>query len=156
MTDSTKEKIVVYTAISLLGACLIVVLGNLIVHAQSKSKVAPIEGYYTCDNNGCNSAKPPNLPPANTPQCTNSSGVCTAQPVVGWYQEQQVQGKPDMEICGYSGACVQTFEEVKPYVFADLPNGRIYKAVHEGCELFIVEAGPSAYTYAIATGRGCK
>jgi hypothetical protein len=55
-------------------------------------------------------------------------------------------------------------QEVKPYVFADLPHGRIYKTVHEGCELYIVEndyeAGPGTYNYqhayAITAGRGCK
>jgi cbb3-type cytochrome oxidase cytochrome c subunit len=64
-------------------------------------------------------------------------------------------------------AAAQETEEVKPYVFAELPHGRIYKAVHEGCEIFIVESdiaipgGQSAQrygttAYSIATGRGCK
>jgi len=71
---------------------------------------------------------------------------------------------------GMREAKAQTVEqqEVKPYVFAELPHGRIYKTVHEGCELFIVEteshgtmSGGSfatfeGHTYAIATGRGCK
>jgi hypothetical protein len=35
---------------------------------------------------------------------------------------------------------VPTQQEVAPYKFADLPHGRIYKAVHQGCELFIVES----------------
>jgi hypothetical protein len=54
-------------------------------------------------------------------------------------------------------------EEIPPYKFADLPHGRIYKAVHEGCELFIVEgemrvsgADDAGHFYAIATGRGCR
>jgi hypothetical protein len=55
-------------------------------------------------------------------------------------------------------------QEVKPYVFAELPHGRIYKTVHEGCELYIVEndmtgtAGQNAYEhfYSISSGRGCK
>jgi hypothetical protein len=53
-------------------------------------------------------------------------------------------------------------QEVKPYVFADLPHGRIYKTVHEGCELYIVEAdvvygtGGSSHAYDITAGRGCK
>jgi len=55
-------------------------------------------------------------------------------------------------------------DEITPYAFAELPHGgTIYKAVHEGCELFIVEgyeriAGSGDYgrSYAIATGRGCK
>jgi hypothetical protein len=52
-------------------------------------------------------------------------------------------------------------KEIAPYKFADLPHGRIYKAVHEGCELYIVEsewttgAGLNE-TYQVATGRGCK
>jgi hypothetical protein len=53
--------------------------------------------------------------------------------------------------------------EVAPYKFADLPHGRIYKAVHEGCELFISEgqmrvtgAADSGYFYTVATGRGCR
>jgi len=60
----------------------------------------------------------------------------------------------------------QETQEVKPYVFAELPHGRIYKTVHEGCELFIVETRSdwemayrdtnSTYNYAITTGRGCK
>lgn len=59
--------------------------------------------------------------------------------------------------------CVE-MKEVKPYAFAALPyGGKIYKAVHEGCELFIVEgyqrvpAAPDyGGNYAIATGRGCR
>ena len=56
-------------------------------------------------------------------------------------------------------------QEVKPYVFAELPHGRIYKTVHEGCELFIVESdiptlanqpGEQFHHYGIATGRGCR
>lgn len=55
-------------------------------------------------------------------------------------------------------------DEIAPYAFAELPHGgTIYKAVHEGCELFIVEgyqrvggAGDYGRSYAIATGRGCK
>jgi hypothetical protein len=55
-------------------------------------------------------------------------------------------------------------QEVKPYVFANLPHGRIYKTVHEGCELYIVENDMQTdyrniadqHIYSIATGRGCK
>jgi cbb3-type cytochrome oxidase cytochrome c subunit len=50
-------------------------------------------------------------------------------------------------------ARAQDTQEIKPYVFAELPHGRIYKAIHEGCELYIVE---SENGYTIATGRGCK
>jgi hypothetical protein len=54
------------------------------------------------------------------------------------------------------------FNEVKPYVFAELPHGRIYKTVHEGCELYIVESDWEAaqtwgnHTYSITAGKGCK
>lgn len=49
-------------------------------------------------------------------------------------------------------------QETKPYEFAELPHGFIYKAVHEGCELYIVEANTDSthMSYSIATGRGCK
>jgi hypothetical protein len=55
-------------------------------------------------------------------------------------------------------------QEVKPYVFAELPHGRIYKTVHEGCELYIVENDMQTdyrniaeqHIYAIAAGRGCR
>jgi hypothetical protein len=55
-------------------------------------------------------------------------------------------------------------QEVKPYVFAELPHGRIYKTVHEGCELYIVETETKVHPqnfypshfYSIAIGRGCK
>lgn len=50
----------------------------------------------------------------------------------------------------------QSVQEVPPYKFADLPHGRIYKAVHEGCELYIVESNLSLQVpeqYAITTGR---
>ena len=59
-------------------------------------------------------------------------------------------------------------QEVAPYRFADLPHGRIYKVVQQGCELFIVESDvqlPSGqygvlsypqHSYAVATGRGCR
>lgn len=53
--------------------------------------------------------------------------------------------------------------EVAPYKFADLPHGRIYKAVHEGCELFIVEtdndttmSSGHGFTYSVTAARGCK
>jgi hypothetical protein len=54
------------------------------------------------------------------------------------------------------------FQEVKPYVFAELPHGRIYKTVHEGCEVYIVESDSihandwDTHQYSITTGRGCK
>jgi hypothetical protein len=54
------------------------------------------------------------------------------------------------------------FNEVKPYVFAELPHGRIYKTVHEGCELYVAESDVAhvndwdAHSYTITTGRGCK
>jgi hypothetical protein len=59
------------------------------------------------------------------------------------------------------------FNEVKPYVFAELPHGRIYKTVHEGCELYVVESDvtiPSGQygmpfgteVYSITAGKGCK
>lgn len=54
-------------------------------------------------------------------------------------------------------------QEIAPYKFADLPHGRIYKAVHEGCELFIVENDflpehgvVTQHQYSISTGRGCR
>ena len=62
----------------------------------------------------------------------------------------------------------QESNEVAPYKFADLPHGRIYKAIHQGCEIFIVENdvqlpggnyGVLSYpqhSYAVATGRGCR
>jgi hypothetical protein len=63
-------------------------------------------------------------------------------------------------------AQAQDTQEIKPYVFAQLPHGRIYKTVHEGCELFITETEShwdmayrdtqTTYSYAVATGRGCK
>jgi hypothetical protein len=61
-----------------------------------------------------------------------------------------------------SGASVMEFQEVKPYVFAELPHGRIYKTVHEGCELYVVEndfytyGARDQHQYAITSGRGCK
>jgi hypothetical protein len=57
-------------------------------------------------------------------------------------------------------AQAQSSQEVAPYIFAKLTTDTvIYKAVHEGCELYIVES--DAYIgknpeVAIATGRGCK
>jgi len=50
--------------------------------------------------------------------------------------------------------------EVTPYKFADLPHGRIYKTVHDGCELYIVESEWQTgtglnHTYNITLGR-CK
>jgi hypothetical protein len=52
------------------------------------------------------------------------------------------------------------FEEVAPYAFAKLPHGTVYKTVHQGCEIFIVESVSWPYgeqvIYSIATGRGCK
>ena len=65
---------------------------------------------------------------------------------------------------GYRAAHAQETQEIKPYVFAELPHGRIYKAVHEGCELFITENDFQEFNnqygqvhfYTIATGRGCK
>jgi hypothetical protein len=61
-------------------------------------------------------------------------------------------------------AQAQDTQEIKPYVFAELPHGRIYKTVHEGCELFITENDfqefnnqyGAVHFYTIATGRGCK
>lgn len=60
----------------------------------------------------------------------------------------------------------QEANEAKPYVFADLPHGRIYKAVHQGCEIFVVESdinipagsygmANGQHAYSITTGRGC-
>jgi hypothetical protein len=57
-------------------------------------------------------------------------------------------------------------QEVKPYVVAELPNGsKLYKLVHQGCELFYV-AGSVGHTgelmkewntpVALTTGRGCR
>jgi hypothetical protein len=57
---------------------------------------------------------------------------------------------------------VMEFQEVKPYTFAELPHGRIYKTVHEGCELYVVEndfytyGARDQHQYAITSGRGCK
>jgi hypothetical protein len=70
-------------------------------------------------------------------------------------------------VLGHAHAMMEV-QEVKPYVFAELPHGRIYKAVHESCELYIVEndfnipggqygiESNQQHSYSIATGRGCK
>lgn len=51
-------------------------------------------------------------------------------------------------------------KEIAPYKFAELPHGsEVYKIVHQGCELFVVEnytMSHGAVTAAITTGRGCK
>lgn len=52
-------------------------------------------------------------------------------------------------------------QEVAPYKFADMEGDvHVYKAVHEGCELFIVRGhaldASKADTVSITTGRGCK
>jgi hypothetical protein len=58
----------------------------------------------------------------------------------------------------------QPQQEVKPYQVGEfevpmqMTAGKIYKTVHEGCELYIATA--SAYgkdpSVSITTGRGCK
>ena len=52
-------------------------------------------------------------------------------------------------------------QEVAPYEFAELPdanNVKVYKLVHQGCEIFVVYHKEWKYadTVGIATGRGCK
>jgi hypothetical protein len=63
----------------------------------------------------------------------------------------------------YAHAHAMEYQEVKPYAFAELPHGTIYKTVHEGCELYIVETNNDradsmgkGFTYSITAGRGCK
>lgn len=65
-----------------------------------------------------------------------------------------------MFLCAYCDGPsteAQAPSEVKPYAFADIPGGEVYKLVHEGCELYIVL--DSAYnnpSVSITTGHGCK
>lgn len=54
-------------------------------------------------------------------------------------------------------------QDVAPYEFGKTPDGtKIYKAVHQGCELFIAENYKfqmnhgDAIAVSITTGRGCK
>jgi hypothetical protein len=54
-------------------------------------------------------------------------------------------------------------QEVAPYLAKETPSGtRIYKTVHQGCELYIAENIHTQFNYAdtvavsITTGRGCK
>ena len=56
----------------------------------------------------------------------------------------------------------QEVKEVKPYAFAELPNGtHVYKLVHEGCELYVAQNYVGQINHAdsvgiaITTGRGC-
>jgi hypothetical protein len=74
--------------------------------------------------------------------------------LIGWWLDRGMGPAHAMEV-----------QEVKPYVFAELPHGRIYKTVHEGCELYIVESdiptvsnqpGLSFHHYSLSTGRGCQ
>ena len=61
----------------------------------------------------------------------------------------------------YRPVHAQNNREVAPYKFADLPYGRIYKSVHEGCELFIVESDfftdyhnlTEQHAYSVTLGR---
>lgn len=66
-------------------------------------------------------------------------------------------------VFGYKGVKAQEIKEVRPYAFAELPNGTIvYKTVHEGCELYIAQNyvgqlnHADSVSVAITTGRGCK
>jgi hypothetical protein len=53
-------------------------------------------------------------------------------------------------------------KEVKPYLVGETPGAtKIYKLVHQGCEIFIAENfpiqfQPTAVSVSITTGRGCK
>lgn len=62
-------------------------------------------------------------------------------------------------------AAPQAAQEVQPYEFAHVPvafhdvDVKVYKMVHEGCEIYIATNSAVAYqaaSLAIATGRGCK
>ena len=59
-----------------------------------------------------------------------------------------------------SKASADSLQEIEPYQFASFQGGsvKIFKAVHEGCELYITTG--TVYsgnpTVAITTGRGCK
>lgn len=62
-------------------------------------------------------------------------------------------------------AQAQTQQDVKPYEFAAIPvpfhtvDVKVYKMVHQGCEIYITTnsaMGHEAASIAIATGRGCK
>ena len=58
----------------------------------------------------------------------------------------------------------QSKQEIAPYQFAEfsvsqqLTDGQVYKAVHEGCELYIAVVGKNGQSpsVSITTGRGCK
>jgi len=62
------------------------------------------------------------------------------------------------------GVQAQSKQEVAPYQFAtfgvsqQLTDGQVYKAVHEGCELYIAVVGKNGQSpsVSITTGRGCK
>jgi hypothetical protein len=56
-------------------------------------------------------------------------------------------------------------QDVAPYEFAHIPvefhavDVKVYKMVHQGCEIFVTTnsaMGHEAASIAIATGRGCK
>lgn len=57
----------------------------------------------------------------------------------------------------------QSPKDIAPYKIAELPEGSVvYKLVHQGCELFVVERYHVELKYgnavaaSITTGRGCK
>jgi hypothetical protein len=63
------------------------------------------------------------------------------------------------------GPKAQSAQEVAPYEFAHIPvefhavDVKVYKVVHQGCEIFVATNGAmghEAASIAIATGRGCK
>lgn len=56
-------------------------------------------------------------------------------------------------------------QDIPPYEFAHIPvefhavDVKVYKVVHQGCELFVATNGAmghEAASIAITTGRGCK
>ena len=63
------------------------------------------------------------------------------------------------------GMKAEGVQEVAPYEFAHIPvefhtiDVKVYKVVHQGCEIFVATnsaMGHEAASVAIATGRGCK
>lgn len=61
-------------------------------------------------------------------------------------------------LCFYKAVNAQEPKrEIQPYAFADVEeNVRVYKVVHEGCELYIVVNNNGHDSVGITTGRGCK
>lgn len=61
-------------------------------------------------------------------------------------------------------AQAQSPQDIKPYQFGsfevpyNILPGRLYKAVHQGCEIYIATVADTKYgpSVSIATGRGCK